>query len=271
MQRVDKNIDMKRVLTIAGSDSGGGAGIQADLKTFCAFKVYGMSVITAVTAQNTVRVHGVEEIHPKFVSLQIDAVFTDIGVDAVKTGMLLNSDIVMTVARKCEEYKVDHLVVDPVMISKSGESLLQPDAVHYLKHDLLPLAELVTPNIPEAETLADMKIESQLAIQEAAFRICQLGCRAVLVKGGHLEGDAVDTLYDGSSYHKLSSSRIETLNTHGTGCTYSAAIAASLAKGLPLLRAVRIAKSYVTSAIERSFSLGKGHGPLNHYVAADIQ
>lgn len=261
---------MKRVLTIAGSDSGGGAGIQADLKTFCAFKVYGMSVITAVTAQNTVRVHGVEEIHPKFVSLQIDAVFTDIGVDAVKTGMLFNSDIVMTVARKCEEYKVDHLVVDPVMISKSGESLLQTDAIHYLKHDLLPLAELVTPNIPEAAILADMKIESSQAIQEAAFRIYKLGCRAVLVKGGHLEGDAVDTLYDGSSYHMLSSSRIETLNTHGTGCTYSAAIAAGLAKGLPLLRAVRIAKSYVTSAIEQSISLGKGHGPLNHYVAADI-
>jgi hydroxymethylpyrimidine/phosphomethylpyrimidine kinase len=271
MQSADKNISMERALTIAGSDSGGGAGIQADLKTFCAFKVYGMSVITAVTAQNTVRVHGVEAIHPKFVSLQIDAVFTDIGVDAVKTGMLFNSEIIMTVARKCEEYKVDHLVVDPVLYSKGGESLLQPDAIQYLKHDLLPLAELVTPNIPEAETLAEMRIESRQDTEEAAHRIYQMGSRAVLVKGGHLKGDAVDILYDGTSYHELSSRRIETLNTHGTGCTYSAAITASLAKGYPLLRAVQIAKSYVTAAIERSIPFGKGHGPLNHYVPAEIE
>ena len=266
MQNISENY--KRVLTVAGSDSGGGAGIQADLKTFCAFKVYGMSVITAVTAQNTVRVHGVEDIDPKFISLQVDAVLTDIGADAVKTGMLFSSEIILMVARKFEEYKVNHLVVDPVMCAKNGESLLQPDAVRYLKKDLLPLAELVTPNIPEAEILAEMQIDSGEDIREAALRIHRFGCRAVLVKGGHLKGDAVDTLYDGTTFHELTSPRIHTLNTHGTGCTYSAAIAANLAKERPLLKAVQISKLYVTAAIEHSISMGKGHGPLNHFVPA---
>ena len=257
---------IKSVLTIAGSDSGGGAGIQADLKTFSAFGVYGMSVITSVTAQNTVRVHGVETLSPEFVSLQFEAVYTDIGIDAVKTGMLYDTQIVMTVARKLFECSIPHVVVDPVMISKGGDTLLQKEAIEKVKYELIPAATLVTPNIPEAEVLSDMKIETPADLREASIRIHRLGCGAVLIKGGHLKGDAIDVLFDGDSFSRFTAPRIDTLNTHGTGCTYSAAVTANLAKGLLLKKSIQISKKFISRAIQDSLSLGKGHGPLNHFV-----
>ena len=255
-----------RVLTVAGSDSGGGAGIQADLKTFCAMGVYGMSAITAVTAQNTRRVHGVEGLSPDFVALQIEAVLADIGVDAVKTGMLLNAAIVRTVARKFSESHIPHVVVDPVMVTTSGDPLLEASAVEALKSALLPEATLVTPNLSEAEILAQMPIRTLSEMEAAAQRIHHLGCGAVLVKGGHLPGDAVDVLFDGHEITHFTAQRIHSLNTHGTGCTTSAAIAALLGRGLPLAEAVRTAKTYVTEAIRTGLPLGKGHGPLNHFA-----
>lgn len=255
-----------RVLTIAGSDSGGGAGIQADLKTFHAMGVYGMSAITAVTAQNTRRVHGVEGISAQFVALQIEAVLSDIGVDAVKTGMLLNGEIVHTVARKLGESRVPHVIVDPVMVTTSGDPLLEPEAVAAVKSVLLPEATLVTPNLSEAAILADMPIQSIEEMQTAARRMHALGCGAVLVKGGHLSGEATDVLFDGDTFTQFSTPRIDSYNTHGTGCTTASAIAALLATGLSLTDAVKTAKRYVTEAIRTGLPLGKGHGPLNHFV-----
>jgi len=255
-----------RVLTIAGSDSGGGAGIQADLKTFCAFGVYGMSVITAATAQNTLRVNGVEPLSPDFISLQFESVLSDIGVDAVKTRMLFSAEIIDRVAHKLKERKIPHVVVDPVMVAKGGDRLLQTNAVNMLRNYLIPQATLVTPNIPEAEVLAEMTIETNSHIMEAALKIYNLGCKAVLIKGGHMPGDARDVLYDGDQFWAFDEKRIDSRNTHGTGCTYSAAITANLAKGLPLKEAVTISKAFITEAIRSSFNLGKGHGPLNHFV-----
>ena len=260
-------MEIARVLTVAGSDSGGGAGIQADLKTFCAMGVYGMSAITAVTAQNTRRVHGVEGLSSDFVALQIEAVLADIGVDAVKTGMLLNAAIVRTVARKLSESRVPHVVVDPVMVTTSGDPLLEESAVEALKTALLPEATLVTPNLSEAQILAKMTIQTIGEMETAARRIHELGCGAVLVKGGHLTGEAVDVLYDGHELSHFSAPRIDSRNTHGTGCTTSAAIAALLARGLALPDAVRTAKAFVTEAIRTGLPLGKGHGPLNHFVS----
>lgn len=260
---------MKRVLTIAGSDSGGGAGIQADLKTFSAFGVYGMSVLTAVTAQNTARVNGVEGLSSDFVGLQFESVLTDIGVDAVKTGMLLNAEVVQVVARKLEENRIPHVVVDPVMVSTGGDALLDERAVDILRQALLPAADLVTPNIPEAERLTGFEIRSVDAMKEAAAVIHATGCRAVLVKGGHLFDDAVDVLYDGKTFAEFAGERIDTTSTHGTGCTYSAAIAASLAKGKSLTDAVRLSKMYITEAIRQGLPLGKGHGPVNHFVSVE--
>ena len=255
-----------RVLTIAGSDSGGGAGIQADLKTFCAFGVYGMSVITAATAQNTLRVNGVEPLSPDFVSLQFESILSDIGVDAVKTGMLFSADIIDRVAQKLKENKILHVVVDPVMVAKGGDRLLQASAVEMLKNYLIPQASLVTPNIPEAEVLAEMTIETNSHVMEAALKIHKLGCKAVLIKGGHLPGDATDVLFDGDHFWSFEEKRIDSRNTHGTGCTYSSAIAANLAKGHSLKEAVTISKAFITEAIRQAFNLGKGHGPLNHFV-----
>lgn len=260
---------IKRALTIAGSDSCGGAGIQADLKTFSAFGVYGMSVITSITAQNTVRVHGVEPVSPEFVSLQYEAVYTDIGVDAVKTGMLCDARIVMTIARKLDECPAPYVVVDPVMVAKGGDTLLHKNALEKVREALIPRATLVTPNIPEAEALSGIHIESPSDLREAAIRIHRLGCGAVLIKGGHLKGDAVDVLFDGDSFSRYTAARIDSRNTHGTGCTYSAAIAANLARGLLLKKSIQVAKKYVTQAIGESFDLGKGHGPLNHFVRID--
>lgn len=256
-----------RALTIAGSDSGGGAGIQADIKTFTAFNVYGMSVITSLTAQNTQRVVGVIDTTPEFVELQIESVISDIGVDAAKTGMLSSEPIIRSVAKKIREYGIEKLVVDPVMRAKGGDSLLQRDAESALRDELLCLAYIVTPNIPEAEVLSGISIRSLDEMKNAARIIKALGPKYVLVKGGHLdsEGEAIDVLFDGKEIHKYRAPRIDTKNTHGTGCTYSAAICAGLAKGFQVLDAVEDAKEYVTQAIRHSFNLGKGHGPLNHF------
>ncbi|MBX7256053.1 MAG: bifunctional hydroxymethylpyrimidine kinase/phosphomethylpyrimidine kinase [Candidatus Hydrogenedentes bacterium] len=252
-------------MTIAGSDSGGGAGIQADLKTFTALGVYGMSAITALTAQNTQGVAGVHDVPADFVALQIDHVARDIGVDAAKTGMLSNAEIIEAVAESVRCNHIDLLVVDPVMVAKSGDSLLQESAREALIRHILPLAYVVTPNTSEAAVLTGSPIETADAMQDAAREIYDLGPRHVLIKGGHMSGDVVeDLLYDGRAFHTFRASRIDTKNTHGTGCTLSAAITAYLAKGSSTVTAVEAAKSYVTEAIRRSLALGSGHGPLNH-------
>ncbi len=256
---------VSKAMTIAGSDSGGGAGIQADLKTFAALGVYGTSVLTAITAQNTVGVTGVHEIPVEMVASQIEAVITDIGADAIKTGMLSSSAIIETVARELAHFRVDRLVVDPVMVAKSGDRLLQEEALDSMRRSLLPLATVVTPNIPEAETLTDMKIETGEDARRAAEKIVSMGAKAVVVKGGHLPGPPVDLLYDGREFREFTAPRIDTKNTHGTGCTFASAVAAGLAKGMDVPDAVATAKEYVTEAIRQSFPIGEGHGPLNHF------
>ncbi|MBN1887441.1 MAG: bifunctional hydroxymethylpyrimidine kinase/phosphomethylpyrimidine kinase [Thermoflexales bacterium] len=263
--------DLKRALTIAGSDSGGGAGIQADLKTFGALGVYGMSVLTALTAQNTLGVQGVFEVPPQFVSAQIDSVLGDLGADAVKTGMLSNAAIVEAVAEGLRRHAVRALVVDPVMVAKSGDPLLREDACSALVERLLPLATVVTPNLPEAGVLTGASVVTLDDMREAARRIHALGPAWVVVKGGHLQqaGDVVDLLFDGQAFHEYRSPRLETRNTHGTGCTFASAIAAGLAKGLPVVEAVSQAKTYLASVLYASagLCLGTGpHGPMHHFV-----
>jgi len=252
-------------MTIAGSDSGGGAGIQADLKTFAALGVYGTSALTAITAQNTMGVTGVHEIPTEIIAAQIEAVLTDIGADAVKTGMLASSSIVEVVSQQLKTFRVTALVVDPVMVAKSGDSLLHQDAVEALRTLLVPLATVVTPNIPEAEVLTGVKIVSDDDMRRAAESIVGMGAGSVVVKGGHREGPATDLFYDGDRFQEFTAPRIDTKNTHGTGCTFASAVAAGLAKGLPLLEAVAQAKEFVTAAIGSSFPIGQGHGPLNHF------
>ena len=264
-RRMARASSIPRAMTIAGSDSGGGAGIQADLKTFAALGVYGTSVVTAVTAQNTVGVTSTHEIPVEMVAAQIEAVISDIGVDAVKTGMLSSRATIETVAREMNHFRVDRLVIDPVMVAKSGDRLLNEDAVEALRRSLLPTATVITPNISEAETLAGMTIASGEDARRAAERIVSMGAKSVVVKGGHLPGPAVDLFYDGREFREFSAPRIETKNTHGTGCTFASAIAAELAKGTELVDAVAAAKEYVTEAIKRSFDLGQGHGPLDHF------
>ncbi len=257
-----------RAMTIAGSDSGGGAGIQADLKTFAALGVYGTSVITAVTAQNTLEVVDVVEMPVETVRSQIDAVIGDIGADAVKTGMLSSSAIIEAVVEKVKEYGLTNLVVDPVMVAKSGGRLLQEDAVEALKTLLVPAAAVVTPNAPEAEALTGRPVASVDDARDAAMQIVDMGARAAVVKGGHMEdGPASDVFYDGSDLRVFTSPRVPTTSTHGTGCTFAAAIAAGLASGMPLKDAVSQAKRYVTAAIREAFPMGGGHGPLNHFHA----
>jgi hydroxymethylpyrimidine/phosphomethylpyrimidine kinase len=256
---------VRTALTIAGSDSGGGAGIQADLKTFSALGVFGMSAITAITAQNTTAVTAVFELPPDLVAAQIDAVLTDIGADAVKTGMIANSDIIRVVAAKLREYGVSALVVDPVMVATSGDRLLREDAVAALKSELLPLATVVTPNLPEAEMLTGRTVGTLDEMRDAARAIVGLGARSAVVKGGHLDGDAIDIFYDGSDFAELRAPRIDTTSTHGTGCTLAAAIAALLARGEPLPAAISGAKTYLTAALEYAFPLGHGHGPVHHF------
>ncbi len=261
---------LRTALTIAGSDSGGGAGIQADLKTFAALGVYGTSALTAVTAQNTVGVRAVEEVSPALVVAQIDAVLEDIGADAAKTGMLSSAAIIAAVAGRIGAHGITRLVVDPVMVSKSGDRLLREDAVRALRTVLLPLALVVTPNLPEAETLAGMPIGNRATLEDAARRIAALGPRYVLIKGGHAPGDPVDILCDGHAFRAYPGERLITTSTHGTGCTLSAAIAAYLARGVPVEDAVGRAKGYVAAAMRAANPLGRGHGPLHHMFALPV-
>jgi hydroxymethylpyrimidine/phosphomethylpyrimidine kinase len=256
---------MKKVLSIAGSDCSGGAGIQADLKTFSAHGVFGMSVIVSVVAENTSRVIEFQDVRPDMVQKQIDAVFEDIEVDAVKIGMLSSSEIMLAVAEKLKEYRPVNIVIDPVMYAKNGCALMDPNAIDVLIKVIVPLADVITPNIPEAEKMADIDIKSIGDMERAAKIIHNMGCRNVLVKGGHAKGDAVDVLYDGKEFCHFSAQRINTKNTHGTGCTYSSAIASNLALGLTVTEAIYKAKQYVTTAIEHSLSIGKGHGPTHHF------
>ncbi|MFD2372042.1 bifunctional hydroxymethylpyrimidine kinase/phosphomethylpyrimidine kinase [Brevibacillus sp. GCM10020057] len=257
-------------LTIAGSDSGGGAGIQADLKTFHQFGVYGMSAITAVTAQNTLGVAGVYPMPAEAVSLQIREVLRDIGADAVKTGMLFDAAIIQAVAEEIRAFGISRLVVDPVMVAKGGAKLLLDEAIAALKQHLLPLAEVVTPNLPEAECLTGMQIRTPEEMREGARAIHALGVRNVLMKGGHLEGDViVDILFDGQAFYEITHERVATRHTHGTGCTFSAALAAELAKGTPLVPAVERANRFIFAAIKTAPQLGQGHGPTNHWAVAD--
>ena len=252
-------------MTIAGSDSGGGAGIQADLKTFAAMGVYGTSVLTAITAQNTLTVTDVMELPVSLVKSQIDTVLSDIGPDVVKTGMLSSAAIINAVAEKINEHGLTNLVVDPVMVAKGGDRLLREDAVEALKTVLIPLARVVTPNIPEAEALTGKKIENIDDAQNAATEIVAMGAGAAVVKGGHLSGPATDILFDGTESRAFTSNRISTTSLHGTGCTFASATAASLAKGLSIRDAVDQAKKYVTAAIRNAYPMGRGHGPLDHF------
>ncbi len=257
---------MKNLLTIAGSDSSGGAGIQADLKTFAAHGTFGMSVITAVTAQNTCGVTCVQDIDCDVVQAQIEAVFDDIRVDAVKIGMVSRPEIIKTIAACLRHYAPKIIVVDPVMISKSGYPLLAPEACATLISELLPLATLVTPNLPEAEAITGCKAVQKSDMRAVAQKIIDLGAKAVLVKGGHLADTADDLLFDGSEETWFTGKRIDTKNTHGTGCTLSSSLAANIAKGLKLKDAVRASKDYVTLAIEHGIALGSGCGPTHHFV-----
>ena len=262
----EDNVEVKRVLTIAGSDSGGGAGIQADLKTITALGGFGMSVITALTAQNTLGVQGVYEIPVEFIEKQFDSVAADIGVDAAKTGMLSSSEIIRSVAKKIRQYRIRKLVVDPVMVAKGGSPLLREEARGALVKELIPLATVATPNIPEAEVLAGMRIVTKDNMKKAAVKIYRLGAKNVVVKGGHLEGDAMDLLFDGKTFHEITAKRIDTKHTHGTGCTFASAIATGLARGDGVPEAVKRAKEYVTEAIRFGLPLGGGQGPTNHFA-----
>jgi hydroxymethylpyrimidine/phosphomethylpyrimidine kinase len=257
-------------LTIAGSDSGGGAGIQADLKTFAALGVHGTSAITAITAQNTVEVTDIVELEPGIVRAQIGAIVSDLGVDAAKTGMLSSAAIIEAVAAAIREHRITNLVVDPVMVAKGGARLLRNDAVAALRSVLLPLAAVITPNLPEAEVLLGRPISSIEERRSAAEDLLSLGARAVVVKGGHAEGDAVDVFTDGSELVELSAKRIDTRTTHGSGCAFSAAITAGLARGLDTRAAVQEAKRFITSAIEMGLEIGHGHGPVNPVFDVDI-
>lgn len=254
-------------MTIAGSDSGGGAGIQADLKTFAAHGVYGTSVLTAVTAQNTVEVLAIAEVPEEVIALELDGVLSDIGTDAAKTGMLSSPSIIEVVADRIEAWGIRKLVVDPVMVAKSGDRLLHEDAVASLRKRLLPLALVATPNIPEAEVLAELSIDSDDAMREAARRIHAQGPAIVVVKGGHSVAAPSDLVYDGETFVLLEGERIATRNTHGTGCTFSAAITANLALGLETQIAIERAKEYITEALRHSYPIGAGHSPVNHLYA----
>lgn len=265
----DRQIGYKaKALTIAGSDSGGGAGIQADLKTFQAFDVFGMSVITSVTAQNTQGIRSIQDVDPNVVGDQIDMIVEDIGMDAIKIGMLSNTSIIRVVIEKIKKYGFEKIVVDPVMISKSGVLLLKKEAEDFLIKNLLPLALLITPNLYEAEKISNFEIYNIETAKKAAEIIYKKGIKNVLIKGGHLPGNkAIDIFYNGVSYEYFKAEKLNTKNTHGTGCTYSAAITASIAKGLDLYNSIYIAKDYITRAIKNSpTNIGKGAGPLYHNI-----
>jgi hydroxymethylpyrimidine/phosphomethylpyrimidine kinase len=256
---------MVNVLTIAGSDSCGGAGIQADIKTFCALGTYGMSVITAVTAQNTLGVKSVREMDNDIIRDQIDCLFEDIDIHGVKIGMVSSIEIINTIAACLKNHSADNIILDTVMVSKSGCHLLRPESRQELIKKLFPLALLVTPNLYEAEVITGDKIENLEQMQAAAIKIHKLGAGNVIVKGGHLTGDAIDVFYDGENFEYIKGIRINTKNTHGTGCTFSSAITAYVAKGYSVLEAVKLAKEYINGAIENSIALGHGVGPTNHF------
>jgi hydroxymethylpyrimidine/phosphomethylpyrimidine kinase len=272
---IDEHRTYRRVLTVAGSDSGGGAGIQADLKTFSAIGCFGMSVITALTAQNTRGVTGIYPIPPSFAGEQMDAVLSDIGADAVKIGMLYSAELIETVAGRLKRFKAANIVLDPVMVAQSGDKLIQDDAVDALKTHLFPLADVVTPNLPEAEVLLGRKLSgpNELKADEiktAAATLARLGSRSVLIKGGHsIGGESTDYLYmaEEDRYVEISGERIQTRNNHGTGCTLSSAIAAYMAMGSGIEDAVRYAKAYIQKAISAgsSYRIGEGNGPVHHF------
>ena len=260
---------MKTALTIAGSDSSGGAGIQADIKTMMANRVYAMSAVTALTAQNTMGVYGIMNVTPEFLKQQIDAVFTDIFPDAVKIGMVAEASLIEVIAERLGYYQARHIVVDPVMVSTSGCRLMQEDALSIFIQELLPLATLLTPNIPEAEILAGMKIQNKEDIQNAALAISKLGCKYVLIKGGHFQGaEKIDYLFeDGKPITSYRGHSVNTRNTHGTGCTLSSAITSYLAREMDMNTAIAMAKTYLSGAIlaGKDVQIGKGHGPVNHF------
>lgn len=259
-----KHLTMKTALTIAGSDSCGGAGIQADIKTMTMNGVFAMSAVTALTAQNTLGVTGIQESTPEFLALQLDAVFTDIFPDAVKIGMVSSTELIRVIAEKLRQYQARHVVVDPVMVATSGSSLLKSDAVRAMTEELFPLAEVITPNIPEAEVLCGERIQSEADMEKAAAAISKkYGC-AVLLKGGHSINDANDVLYQNGNIVWFKGKRIDNPNTHGTGCTLSSAIASNLAKGFNLTTSVERAKSYLSGALQAQLNLGAGSGPMKH-------
>lgn len=257
-----------KALTIAGSDSGGGAGIQADLKTFQELQVFGMSALTAVTAQNTLGVQAVYPMTPKAVAQQIDSIGSDLGTDALKTGMLFSAEIIEAVSEKIKQYHWEKVVIDPVMIAKGGASLLQDAAVHAMKNKLLPLAYVITPNIPEAEVLTGISIASQQDKKDACKILIEFGVKNVVIKGGHDldEAQSTDLLFDGKDFYSFQTKRFATKNTHGTGCTFSAAMTAELAKGKAIHDAVSTAKDFISAAIEDDLGIGGGHGPTNHWA-----
>jgi hydroxymethylpyrimidine/phosphomethylpyrimidine kinase len=257
--------DLKKALSIAGSDCSGGAGMQADIKAFSAHGVFGMTVVTSVVAENTVRVIEYQDIRPDIIEKQIDAVFEDIPPDAVKIGMLSCRETMMAVVGKLREWKPQNVVIDPVMYAKNGCALMDPAAISTLISEVVPLADVITPNVPEAEKMADMEIKISEDMREAARRIHAMGCRSVVVKGGHTEGDATDILFDGEHFYEFPAERIDTKHTHGTGCTFSSAIAANLACGLSVFRAVERAKEYINAAIIHAPKLGNGNGPTHHF------
>lgn len=256
---------MKKVLTIAGSDCSGGAGIQADIKTMSAHGVYAMSVIVSVVAENTFEVVSIEDLPDTIIKDQIDCIYNDMGTDAVKIGMLSNKRIMSCVRDKLLEYKPENVVLDPVMYAKHGACLMQEDAIDLLIEDLIALCTCITPNIPEAERISGMKINGVDDMKKAAVIIHDMGARYVLVKGGHHVGDAIDILYDGENFHEFVNEKIDTKNTHGTGCTLSSAIASNLALGKSIYDAVKLSKEYITNAIKHDLHIGKGNGPTNHF------
>ena len=255
---------MKTALTIAGSDCSGGAGIQADLKTFAAHKVFGMSVITAVVSENTSRVLSIENMPENCITDQITAIFEDIKVDAIKIGMLPNEICMKTVAQELQKYHPNNIVIDPVMVAKGGCALMMDNSVKALIDNIIPLADILTPNIPETEAITGINIKTIDDMKIAAKQIYNMGAKNIIIKGGHLDGDAIDILYNGKDYYTYTTERIQTKNTHGTGCTFSSAIASNLANGMNINDAVSNAKGYITNAIKYSLNIGKGHGPTNH-------
>jgi hydroxymethylpyrimidine/phosphomethylpyrimidine kinase len=256
---------VKTVMTIAGSDSSAGAGIQADLKTFSAFGLYGTTVVTAITAQNTQGLRRIELLTPEIVVAQMDAILDDIGADVVKTGMLGSAAIVEVVVSKLREYGVTELVLDPVLAASDGSDLLVDGGLDVLREKLLPLALIVTPNIDEAGALVGRRLEGPEDIRQAAKEIVEMGAGNVVITGGDAAGPAIDVFYDGQYYHDFAAARVDTTSTHGTGCTFAAAIAASLAKGVEPRQAVAMGKAYVTKAMQSAFPLGHGHGPVHHF------